>query len=48
MKTCTINMAQVKEFDNFKEQWAKMRECTEEEKEKVYKILSEIKNGKNN
>ena len=36
-------MAQVKKFDDFKEQWAKMRECTEEEKEKVYKILSKIR-----
>lgn len=43
MKTCTINMSQVKNFDDFKEQWIKMRECTEEEKEKVYKIISEIR-----
>ena len=48
MKTCTINMGQVKNFDDFKEQWAKMRECTPKEEEKVYKILSEIRNGKNN
>lgn len=41
-------MAQVKKFDDFKEQWVKMRECTEEEKEKVYKNLSEIRNGKDN
>ena len=30
-------------FDDFKEQWSKMRDCTEEEKEKVYKILSKIR-----
>lgn len=41
-------MSEIKSFGDFKKVWESMRECTQEETDKVMKIISEIRTSKLN